>query len=90
MNLMILIDNIKIFFRNFGVRHLNATLALAIGLTVPNAGQKIIARFARLVEWLRSRLRPRVAETWMEAQFQKPKVRAAEVSFRTTDCCAGC
>ena len=89
MNVVILIDNIKMFFRNFGVRHVDAALALAVGLTAPNAGDKIL-RFARLVEWLRSVLSPQVAETCMEAQFQKPKVRAVEVSFRTTDCCAGC
>src|SRR5271156_1763759 len=53
MNLVILIDSARIFFRNFGLRHVNAALSLAIGPAAPNAGQKIIARFARPVEWLR-------------------------------------
>ncbi len=58
MNLVILIDNAQMFFRNFGVRHVNATLGhFAIELAGPIAAQKIV-RFARPVEWLRSRLRP--------------------------------
>jgi hypothetical protein len=47
MNLMILIDSAQMFFRSFGLRHVNAALGIAIGLAAPNAGQKIIARFAR-------------------------------------------
>ena len=89
MNLVILIDSAQMFFRNFGVRHVNVALGhFAIELAGPIAGQKIIERFARPVEWLRSRLR---LETSIEAQFQKPiEVRAAEVSSPPiTDCCAG-
>ena len=91
MNLVILFDSVKMLFRNFGIRHANAALGLAIGLAAPTAGQKIIARFPRTVEWLRSRLRPQVAETSMEAQIHRPlEVCAAEASFGpTTDCCAG-
>jgi hypothetical protein len=91
MNLVILIDSVQMLFRNFGLRHVNAALGLAIGLTAPNASQKIIARFARPVEWLRTRLRPQVPETSIEAQIQRPlEVCAAEISFRlTTGCCAG-
>jgi hypothetical protein len=55
MNLVILINSAQMFFRNFGLRQVNAALGLAIGLAAPNAGQKIIARFARPVESLRSR-----------------------------------
>ena len=52
MNLVILIDSVQMFFRNFGFRHATATLGeFAIGLAGPNASQKI-ARFARPVEWL--------------------------------------
>jgi hypothetical protein len=47
MNLMILIDSAQMFFRSFGLRHVNAALGIAIGLAAPDAGQKIIARFAR-------------------------------------------
>jgi hypothetical protein len=91
MNLLIIIDSVKMFFRNFGVRHVNAALGLAIGLAAPTAGQKIIARFARPVEWLRSRLRQQVPETSMEAQIQRPlEVCATEASFPSiTYCCAG-
>jgi hypothetical protein len=32
MNLVILIDSAQMFFRNFGLRHVNAALGLAIGL----------------------------------------------------------
>jgi hypothetical protein len=91
MNLVILIDSVQMFFRNFGVRHANAALAhFAIELAGPNAGQKI-ARFARPVEWLRSRIGPQVPETSIEAQIQRPlEVCATGVSFApTTDCCAG-
>jgi hypothetical protein len=70
MNLVILFDSVQMFFRNFGLRHVYAALGLSIGLAAPNAGQKIIARFARPVEWLRSRLRPQVPERSMEAQFR--------------------
>jgi hypothetical protein len=57
MNLVILIYSAEMFFRNFGFRHANAALGhFAIQLAGPNAGQKI-ARFARPVEWLRSRLK---------------------------------
>ena len=84
MNLVILIDSAQMFFRNFGVRHVNAALGhFAIELAGPKAGQKI-ARFARPVEWLRSRIRPQVPEASIETQFQKPKVCAAAVSFRPT------
>ena len=91
MNLVILIDSAQMFFRNFGLRHVNAALGFVIGLAAPNAGQKMIARFARPVEWLRSRLRPQVPEASIEVQIQKSlEVCAPEVSFRpTTDCCAG-
>jgi hypothetical protein len=90
MNLVIFIDSVRMLFRNFGLRHLNAAFGhFAIELAGPNAGQKI-ARFARPVEWLRSRLRPQVKETSMEAQIQRPLVAcAAEVSFPPiTVCCA--
>ena len=66
MNLMILVDSAQMFFRNFGFRHVNAALGFAIGLAAPNAGQKIIARFARLIEWLRSRILSQVPETSIE------------------------
>ena len=91
MNLVILIDNAQMFFRNFGFRHANAALGhFAIELAGPNAAQKM-ARFARPVEWLRSRLRPQVPETLIEAQIRRPlEVYAAAVSFPPiTDCCAG-
>ena len=91
MNLVILIDNAQMFFRNFGFRHANAALGhFAIELAGPNAAQKI-ARFARPVEWLRSRLRPQVPETSIEAQIRRQlEVYAAAVSFPPiTDCCAG-
>jgi hypothetical protein len=82
MNLVILTESVQMFFRNFGLRHVNAALGhFAIELAGPNAGQKI-ARFARPVEWLRSRLRPQVPETFIEAQIRRPKVCAAEISFR--------
>jgi hypothetical protein len=87
MNLVILIDSVQMFFRNFGGRHVNAALGhFAIDLVGPNAGQKI-ARFARPVEWLRSRLRPQVPQTSIEPQIQRSlEVCAAEVSFwPTTD-----
>jgi|SRR5271155_4516032 len=82
MNLVILIDSVQMFFWNFGLRHVNAALGqFAIELAGPSAGQKI-ARFARPVEWLRSRLRPQVQGTSIEAQIQRPlEVCAAEVSF---------
>ena len=90
MNLVMLINSAQMFFRNLGFRHVNAALSLAIGLTAPNAGQKIIARFARPVEWLRSRLRPQVPEKSIDAQIQSPLEVCAAVSFPpTTDCCAG-
>jgi len=91
MNLVILIDNAQMFFRNFGVRHVTAAFGhFAIELAGPNASQKI-ARFARPVEWLRSRIRPQVPETSIEAQIQRPlEVCAAEVSFSPiSDYCAG-
>jgi len=72
MNLVIVIGSAQMFFRNFGLRHVNAALALAIGLAAPNAGQKIIAGFARPVEWLRSRLRPQVPEKSIQVQIQRP------------------
>jgi len=68
MTLVILIDSAQMFFRNFGLRHVNAALGLAIGLAAPNARQKMIARFARPVEWLRSRLRRQVPETSIKAR----------------------
>jgi hypothetical protein len=92
MNLMILINSVQMFFRNFGLRHVNAALGdFAIELAGPKAGRMIIALFARAVEWLRSRLRPQVSETSIETQIQKPlEICAVEVSFLlTTDCCAG-
>jgi hypothetical protein len=59
MNPVILVYSAQMFFRNFGVRHLNAALGhFAIELVGQNAGQKI-ARFARPVGWMRSRIRPR-------------------------------
>ncbi len=85
MNLVILVDSVQMFFRNFGVRHVNAALGhFAIDLAGPNAGQKI-ARFARPVEWLRSRLGAQVPETSIEPQIQRSlEVCTAEVSFRPT------
>jgi hypothetical protein len=79
MNLVILIDSAKMFFRSFGLRHANAAVGIAIGLAAPNAGLKIITRFARPVEWVQSRLRPQVSErstetspeTSREPQIQK-------------------
>src|SRR5260221_1811790 len=71
MNLVVFIDSLQMFFRHFGLRHLNAALGFVIGLAVPNAGQKIIARFARRVEWLRARLRPQVPEMSIAAQLHK-------------------
>jgi hypothetical protein len=54
MNLVILINSAQLFFRNFGLRQVNATLGhFAIQLAGPNACQKI-ARFAVPLEWLRS------------------------------------
>ena len=90
MNSVILIYSAQMFSRNFGVRHLNSALGhFAIELAGPNAGQKI-ARFARRVEWLRSRLHPQIPETSMEVQIQKPKVCTADISFTpATDSCAG-
>jgi hypothetical protein len=41
MNLVILVDSAQMFFRNFGLRHVNAALGSAIELAAPNAGQKI-------------------------------------------------
>jgi hypothetical protein len=38
MNLVILIDSAQMFFRNFGLRHVNAALGFAIGLAATNAG----------------------------------------------------
>jgi hypothetical protein len=56
MNLAILINSAQMFFRNFGVRHANAALGdFAIELAGPYAGPKIVALFARPVEWMRSR-----------------------------------
>jgi hypothetical protein len=69
MNLTILIDTARMFFRSFGLRHVNAAIGIAIGLAAPNAGHKIITRFARPVEWVQSRLRPQVLET--SPQFQR-------------------
>lgn len=46
MNQAIVINSAQMFFRNFGLRHVKAALGLAIELAAPNAGQKIIARFA--------------------------------------------
>jgi hypothetical protein len=92
MNLVILIDSTQMFFRNFGFRHVNAALGdFAIELAGPNTGKKIIARFARPVEWLRSRFRPQVPQESIGAQIRRPlEVCVAEVTFPTTaDCCAG-
>jgi hypothetical protein len=90
MNLVILISSVQMFFRNFGLRRVNAAFGdFAVELAGPKAGRTIIALFARPVEWLGSPRR-QAPETSMEARFQKPKLRAAEISFRqTTDCCAG-
>jgi hypothetical protein len=89
MNLVILISSVQMFFRNFGLRRVNAAFGdFAVELAGPKAGRTIIALFATPVEWLGSRLRRQAPETSMEARFQK--LRAAEISFRqTTDCCAG-
>jgi hypothetical protein len=90
MNLVILINSAQMFFRSFGLRHVNAALSLAIALTAPNAGQKIIARFARPVGWLRSQLHPQVSEKSIDAQIQRPLEVYAAVSFPpTNDGCAG-
>jgi len=63
MNLLILINSAWMFFRNFGLRHVTAALGhFALEVAGPNAGQKVIARSARPVEWLRSRLRPQLPE----------------------------
>jgi hypothetical protein len=44
MNLVILIDSVQMFFRNFGFRHATAALGVfAIGLAGPIAAQKITA-----------------------------------------------
>jgi hypothetical protein len=43
MNVVILVNSAQMFFRNFGLRHVNAALGFAIGLAAPNANQKIIA-----------------------------------------------
>jgi hypothetical protein len=91
MNLVIFINSAQMFFRNFGLRHVNAALGhFAVELARPNACQKI-ARFAVPLEWLRSWILPQVPEKSLEAQIQGPlEVCAAAVSFsRTTDCCAG-
>jgi hypothetical protein len=64
MNLVILINSAQTFFRNFGLRHVNAAVCFAIGVAAPDAAQKIIARFARPVEWLRSRLYPQVPSSF--------------------------
>jgi hypothetical protein len=80
MNLVIVINSMQMFFRNLGLRHVNAALRLAIGLAAPNAGQKIIARFARPIESLRSRLRPQVPEKSTDAQIQRPLEVCAAVS----------
>ena len=83
MNLVILIDSAQMFFRNFGLRHAGAAFGdFAIELARPKAGRVIMAIFARLVEWLRSRLCPLPPEKSIVAQFQKEKVFAAEVSLR--------
>jgi len=71
MNLTILIDTARMFFRSFGLRHVNAALGIAIGLAAPNASLKIITRFARPVEWMQSRLRPQVPETSMVPEIQR-------------------
>ena len=76
MNLTILIDTARMFFRSFGLRHVNAALGIAIGLAAPNAGLKIITRFARPVEWVQSRLRPQVPETSPETSMV-PEVQKA-------------
>jgi len=58
MNLVILIDSVQMFFRNFGLRHVSAAFGdFAIELASPNVGRKIVAVFARPAEWLRSPLR---------------------------------
>jgi hypothetical protein len=92
MNSVILIYSGQMFFRNFGLRYVNAVFGdFAIKLAGPDADRKIVALFARTVEWLRSRLRLQVSQKSVEAQIQRPlEVGVAEVSFPTTaDCCAG-
>jgi hypothetical protein len=56
MNLMVLINGALMFYRNFGLRHVNAALGFAIRLAALDAGREIIARFAKPLEWPRSRL----------------------------------
>ena len=84
MNLMIFINSAQMFFRNFGLWHVNAALGLAIGLAAPNAGPKLIARFARAVEWLRSPLGPEVPAKWIDAQIQRPLEVCTAVIFPPT------
>ena len=58
MNLVILIDSAQMFFRNFGLRHVNAAIGgFAIDLAGPSAAQKFISRFVSPVESLKLRLR---------------------------------
>jgi hypothetical protein len=82
MNLMILIDNAQMFFRNFGLRHVKAAFGnFAIELAGPKAGRIIIAVFARPVE--RLRLRRQVPEKSIRPQIQNPReVCLAKASFR--------
>jgi hypothetical protein len=85
MNLVILINSTQMFFRNFGLRHVNAALGhFAVELARPNACQKI-ARIAVPLEWLRSRILPHVPKKSIEPQIQGPlEVCAAAVSFSRT------
>jgi hypothetical protein len=72
MNLVILINSAQMFFRNFGLRQVKATLGhFAIELAGPNACQKIV-RVAIPLEWLRSQILPQVPGKSIEAQIQGP------------------
>jgi hypothetical protein len=86
MNLVILIDSAKMFFRSFGLRHVNAAIGIAIGLAAPNAGHKIITRFASPVEWVQSRLRPQVLETSPQIKGPLEVCAAENGSPPNTDC----
>lgn len=56
MNLVILVDNTQMFFRNFGHRHVIAALGkFGIELAGPKAGRIIVALFSRPADWLRLR-----------------------------------
>jgi hypothetical protein len=66
MNLVIFIDGVQMFVRNFGLSHVSAAFGdFGIELAGPKAGRIIIALFERPVEWLRSRLGRQVPEKFL-------------------------